>query len=185
MDEKVKSTKPLPKWAKIVIIVVCSVIIGLGLFTALWHLSLYILSFENDVHREDMVIESVTSIEEYNENNSTAFKCFDNSTSTTIYSYNDKLVFIEEESVVNGVEVALLVTVYESTYGIDYVDIFDKTYSPSILDAPSKQYDNSTRVQTFEGKTYIHISDDNWSYDLIVGSLEEGVWQEILTLFNS
>lgn len=174
------SNKPLPKWAKIVIIVVCSAIIGVGLFTGIWHLSLYIMSFENDVHRDDMVIENITSIEQYNSENGTAFKHFDNNTSTTTFSYNDKLVFIEEVSVVDGVEVSMVVTIHESTFGIDYIDIFDKDYSPSILDAPSQRYDNAS-VQIFDGKTYLHITEEDCSYDLIINSTSDNIWRSILS----
>ena len=172
--------KPMPKWAKITIIVVCSLALALGLFTTLWHLSLYIMSFENDVHREDMVIESVLPIKEYNEQNGTDFKHFDNIQSTTTYSYNDKLVFIEEVSVVDGVEVSMVVTIHESTFGIDYIDIFDKDYSPSILDAPSQRYDNAS-VQIFDGKTYLHITEEDCSYDLIINSTSDNIWQSILS----
>ena len=176
--------KPMPKWAKITIIVVCSLALVLGLFTALWHLSLYIMSFENDVHRDDMVIESVISIEEYNEQNGTDFKHFDNIQSTTTYSYNDKLVFIEEVSVVDGVEVSMLVTVLENTYGIDYIDIFDKSYQPSIRDAQKQQYSNVT-VYIIDGKAYLQIQDDNCSYDFIINSTEDSVWKAIIDHFKA
>lgn len=172
--------KQLPEWAKITIIVVCSLIVGLGLFTGLWHLSLYIMSFENDVHRDDMVIENITSIADYNQENGTAFKHFDGSTSTTIYSYNDKLVFIEEMSVVGETQVSMVVTVHESTFGIDYIDIFNKDYNPSILDAPKEKYNDNTYVQIFEGKTYVQIDDDDCSYNLIINSTDDDVWQDIV-----
>ena len=176
--------KPMPKWAKITIIVVCSLALALGLFTALWHLSLYIMSFENDVHREDMVIESVLPIKEYNEQNGTDFKHFDDIQSTTTYSYNDKLVFIEEEFVVNGATVSMLVTVLESTYGIDYIDIFDKSYQPSIRDAQKQQYSNVT-VYIIDGKAYLQIQDENCSYDFIINSTEDSVWKAIIDHFKA
>ena len=176
--------KPMPKWAKITIIVVCALALGLGLFTALWHLSLYIMSFENDVHRDDMVIESALSIEEYNKQHNTEFKHFDNIQSTTTYSYNDKLVFIEEEFVVNGATVSMLVTVLESTYGIDYIDIFDKSYQPSIRDAQKQQYSNVS-VYIIDGKAYLQIQDENNSYDFIINSAEDSVWKDIINHFKA
>ena len=176
--------KPMPKWAKITIIVVCALALALGLFTALWHLSLYIMSFENDVHREDMIIESVLPIKEYNEQNGTDFKHFDNIQSTTTFSYNDKLVFIEEEFVVNGATVSMLVTVLENTYGIDYIDIFDKSYQPSIRDAQKQQYSNVT-VYIIDGKAYLQIQDENCSYDFIINSTDDSVWKDIIDHFKA
>jgi hypothetical protein len=35
-------------------------------------------------------------------------------------------------------------------------------------------------LQIFEGKTYVQIDDDNCSYNLIVNSTEDDVWQDIV-----
>lgn len=177
---KNQSKKPLPKWAKITIIVVCSVVLGVGLFTGLLHLSLYIMSFENDVHRDDMAIESITSIEQYNKENGTAFKHFDNSKNSTAYFYNDKLVFIEEDCVIDGVEVSMVVTVHESTFGIDYIDIFDKEYTPSIKDAPMERYNDNAYVQILDGKTYVQIDENDCTYNLIIETIIDDIWQNIV-----
>ena len=177
---KNQARKPLPKWAKITIIVVCSIVLGVGLFTGLLHLSLYIMSFENDVHRDDMAIESITSIEQYNKENGTAFKHFDNSKNSTAYFYNDKLVFIEEDCVIDGVEVSMAVTVHESTFGIDYIDIFDKEYTPSIKDASMERYNDNTHILIYKGKTYVQIDENECTYNLIINSTEDAIWQNIV-----
>ncbi|MBO5983070.1 MAG: hypothetical protein J6Q06_04315, partial [Clostridia bacterium] len=112
------------------------------------------------------------------------FKHFDNSQKTTTYSYNDKLVFIEEEFVLNGVNVSMLVTVLESTYGIDYIDIFDKSYQPSIRDAQKQQYSNVT-VYIIDGKAYLKIQDENCFYDFLINSAEDSVWKDIIDHFKA
>jgi hypothetical protein len=83
-------------------------------------------------------------------------------------------------SVVGETQVSMVVTVHESTFGIDYIDIFDKDYNPSILDAPKQKYTDNTYVQIFEGKTYVQIDDDDCSYNLIINSTDDDVWQDIV-----
>ena len=180
VENQVTSSKTLPKWAKITIIVVCATVVAVGLFTASWHLSLYIMGFENDIKLEDMQVENLDSIALYNENNGTAICHFEGSKDTTAYYYNDKIIFIEETSTIDGIDVSLLVIVTENTYGYDFVDNVNSKYFVSINDAPKSQLEEFD-VQVFGGKTYVSFSNDTHEYYIIINSTETEVWKDVVS----
>ena len=130
---------------------------------------------------DQMTTQDVTSLASYNQENGTDICHFDNASSSTAYYYDDKIMIIEEKSVVNDIDVSTLVLFCENTL----------SYSFEILDNQAPILPNSTyhnidgigvQVSTSSGKTYLHFSVGNYGYYLSIEGTNTD-WQSIFNDF--
>ena len=178
--------KKLSKNGKIAIIVVCSILLAFGAGVGLFHLGLYIKGVTSEIHLDDMAVEDISSIQEFNNKNETSllnFGTIDCSvTGAKTYKYEDDIIFIEESSILFGVRVDLLVVYTENTYGRhfgqNYKNIFGDKYIPNIKTVPFEDVEGQ-RIQRKDGKTYLCYATDSRSYYLVVHSTED-IWKDIL-----
>lgn len=178
--------KKLSKGAKIAIIVVCSIVLAFGAGVGFFHLGLYIKAVTSEIHLDDMTIEDISSIAEYNSTNGTNLLHFGSLDCSVIsaktYKHKSDIVFIEESSMVFGVRVDLLVVCTQNTYGKhfgqNYKNIFGDKYIPDIKTVPFETVDGQ-RIQRKDGKTYLCRVEDSHYYCLVVHSTED-IWKDIL-----
>ena len=133
----------------------------------------------NYITIDQMTTRGVTSLACYNQENGTNICHFDNATNSTAYYYGDKIMIIEEKSVVNGTDVSTLVLFGENTlsYGFEILD----NKAPIL---PNSTYHNidgiGVQVSTSDGKTHLHFSIGNYGYYLSI----EGTNIDWQTIFN-
>lgn len=133
----------------------------------------------NYITIDQMGIENITSIAQYNEENGADVCHFDNASSSTAYYYDDKIMIVEECSISNGIEVSTLVVFCQNTlsYGFEILD----NKAPIL---PNSTYHNidgiGVQVSTSDGKTHLHFSIGNYGYYLSIDDTDTD-WQ---TIFN-
>lgn len=178
--------KKLSKSGKIAIIVICSILLAFGAGVGLFHLGLYIKGVASEIHLDDMAVEDISSIREFNNTSETYILNFGtidcSMISAKTYEYEGDVVFIEESSILFGVRVDLLVVYTENTYGRhfgqDYKNIFGDKYIPDRKTAPFEDVEGQ-RIQRKDGKTYLSYATDSHYYYLVVHSTED-IWKDIL-----
>ena len=110
--------KKLSKSGKIAIIVICSIVLAFGAGVGLFHLGLYIKGVASEIHLDDMAVEDISSIREFNNTSETYILNFGAIDCSVIgaktYKYKDDIIFIEESSILFGVRVDLLVVLLKS-----------------------------------------------------------------------
>ena len=133
----------------------------------------------NYITIDQMTTQGVTSLASYNQENGTDICHFDNATNSTAYYYDDKIMIIEEKSVVNGIDVSTLVLFGENalSYGFEILD----NQAPILPNSTYHDIDGiGVQVSTSDGKTYLHFSIDNYGYYLSI----EGTNTDWQTIFN-
>lgn len=178
--------KKLSKNGKIAIIVICSVVLAFGAGVGFFHLGLYIKGVASEIHLDDMAVEDVSSIREFNKTSETYILNFGAIDCSVIgaktYKHKGDIIFIEESSILFGVRVDLLVVYTENTYGRhfgqDYKNIFGDKYIPDRKTAPFEDVEGQ-RIQRKDGKTYLYYATDSHYYYLVVHSTED-IWKDIL-----
>ena len=133
----------------------------------------------NYITIDQMTTQGVTSLASYNQENGTDICHFDNATNSTAYYYDDKIMIIEEKSVVNGIDVSTLVLFGENalSYGFEILD----NQAPILPNSTYHSMDGiGVQVSTSDGKTYLHFSIDNYGYYLSI----EGTNTDWQTIFN-
>ena len=132
---------------------------------------------------DDMVIESILSIEEYNHSHDTALLHFDNPILTKAYYYNEKLVIFEEVYLVDSVKVELLIDISDKSEQLHFNVITEKC-GRGLIDGNWESCDNKELfVGLFNGKTYIKFSCEKNIYYLIIHDTDTRVWKNIFSEF--
>ena len=171
--------KTLPKWAKITIIVVCSLVGAFALGVGAFHLGMHLSWMQLEVAVDDMETENI-SISQYNETNGTKLYHFDNSENSIARYLDGKIIGISEQSNVNGQDVKILVLFCDNTYNYRF-PAFDE-FNPISTDFTSHTFEEiRVSVTVFEGKTYVHFVEQNYEYKLVINSTETDLWQDILS----
>lgn len=135
----------------------------------------------NYVSIDEMITESITSIEQYNNENGTNIFHFDNAKDSTAYYYEDKVMIIEENSIVDDTAVSVLVLFCENTLSYNFEILNEQT---PILPDTTQLNINGIAVQksTSAGKTFLHFSVDNYKYYLEIAGANAD-WQTIFDEF--
>ena len=171
--------KTLPKWAKITIIVVCSLVgvfvLGMGAF----HVGMHLSWLQLEVAVDEMETENI-SISQYNETNGTKLYHFDNSENSIARYLDGKIIGISENSTVNGQDVKILVLFCDNTYNYRF-SAFDE-FDAKSTDFTSHTFEETqVSVTVFNGKTYVHFVAQNYEYKLVINSTETNAWQDVLS----
>ncbi len=171
--------KPLPKWAKITIIVVCSLVGAFALGVGAFHLGLHLSWMRLEISVDEMETENV-SISQYNHINSTDLHHFDNCKNSIAYYLDGKIIGISEQSNVNGQDVKMLVLFCDNTYNYRF-PAFDE-FDPISTNSTSHTFEEiQVSVTVFEGKTYVHFTAQNYGYKLVINSTETEVWKGVVS----
>lgn len=135
----------------------------------------------NYVSIDEMTVESIISVEQYNQEKGTNIFHFDNAKNSTAYYYEDKVMIIEENSIVNDTSVSVLVLFCENTLSYNFEILNDKA---QILPDTTHHNINGIAVQksTSAGKTFLHFSVDNYKYYLEIAGANAD-WQTIFDEF--
>ena len=171
--------KPLPKWAKITIIVVCSLVGAFALGVGAFHLGLHLSWMRLEISVDEMETENI-SISQYNETNGTKLYHFDDSENSIARYLDGKIIGISEQSNVNGQDVKMLVLFCDNTYNYRF-PAFDE-FDPISTNSTSHTFEEiQVSVQVFDGKTYVSFSNDTHEYYIIINSTETDVWQGVVS----
>ena len=142
----------------------------------------------NHVTAEMMTVESIDSIATYNSENGTALLHFDNATSSTAYSYLNKVMVIEEFSAVQGYEVALLVVIKDNA-GYYRFDVDGRYDLGLVNEVPTTLCGKTVYLGNYDGKVYVRFIDGGNEYKIEIkpsvdesdNTIDEGVAENILS----